>query len=39
MESIKMVLMNLFAGQQWGCRLKNRFVDSEGRRGRNKLRE
>ena len=29
MESGKMVLMNLFSGQQWRCR-QNRLVDTVG---------
>ena len=38
MESRKMVLMNLFAGQQWRCReQENRLVDTvgEGESGMN----
>ena len=32
MESIKMVLMNLFAEQQWRCRRRERLVDTGGKR-------
>ena len=40
MESRKMVLMNLFAGQQWRVRRKEQtFGHSEGRRGWDDLRE
>ena len=30
MESRKIVLMNLFAGQQWRNRLENRLMDTRG---------
>ena len=33
MESRKMVLMNLFARQQWRRRLENRFTDTVGEKG------
>ena len=40
MESKKMVMMNLFAGQQWSCRYREQtFEDSGGRIGRDELRE
>ena len=32
MESIKMVLMNLFAGLQWRCRFKEKNCGERGRR-------
>ena len=39
MESRKMVFMNLFAGQQWRCRLREQTGFSGGRRGWDELRE
>ena len=39
MESRKKVLMNLFAGQQWRCRLENRLMDMVGRKERVGLME
>ena len=34
-----MVLMKLFAGQEWRCRHREHFEHSEGRRGWNELRK
>ena len=40
MESRRMVLMNLFAGQQWTCRqTEQTYGHSRGRRGWDELRE
>ena len=40
MESRKIVLMNLFAGQQWRCRHREKTCGhSRGRKGWDKLRE